>query len=84
MFNTLNEQLPAISFLFHSVHLDFTFSALHMFGYRNKFIHIIQAGYTNIQSRIKINGLNKCSYEVLVIFIDADTRIKRVYTDRRP
>ena len=36
---------------------DFTFSALHLFGYGNKFISIVEGGHTNIQSKIKINGL---------------------------
>ena len=61
--------------------MDFTFSALHMFGYRNKFNHIAQVGYANIQSLIEINGLNYCSFKVLAIFIDADTRIKGVQTE---
>ena len=56
MSNTLNKQLAAISFSQGA--FGFYFSALHMFGYKNKFIHIVQAGYTKIQSRIKINGLN--------------------------
>ena len=28
-----------------------------MFGYGNKFIYIVEFGYTNIKSKIKINGL---------------------------
>ena len=32
-------------------------SALHMFSYGNKFIYIVEFGYTNIKSKIKINGL---------------------------
>ena len=51
-----------------------------MFGYRNKFNHIAQVGYANIQSIIEINRLNYCSFKVLAIFIDADTRIKGVQT----
>ena len=45
MSNTLKEQLAVISLDFsHRVDWDFTFSALHMFGYKNKFIHMIQVG----------------------------------------
>ena len=48
-----------LSILFHRMHLDFIFSALHMSGYGNKFINnIAKVGYTYIQSEIKINGLN--------------------------
>ena len=43
--------------LSHRVDWDFTFSALYMFNYGNKFIHIVQVGYTNIQSKNKMNGL---------------------------
>ena len=61
MYNTLSKQLAVISldFLkgFDSLDWDFTFSALHKFGYGNKFIHMIQVAYTNIESKIKINGL---------------------------
>ena len=58
MSNALNEQLVVISLYFFSEGgLGFTFSALHMFGYGSKFIHIVQAGYINIQSKIKINSL---------------------------
>ena len=59
--NSLNKQLAVISlgFLkaFDKVNWDFIFSALHKFGYENKFIHMIQFTYINIQSKIKINGL---------------------------
>ena len=54
MSNTL-KQLTVVSS--HKVDRGFTFSALHMFSYGNKFVHMIQVGYTNIQSKIKINGL---------------------------
>ena len=59
MYNTLNEQLAVISlgFFFHRVDWDFAFSALHMFGYRNKLIHIVEVRYTNMQYKIKRNGL---------------------------
>ena len=52
-----NSQLSFLWILSHRVDWDFTFSALHIFGYGNKFIHIIEFGYTNIQSKIKMNGL---------------------------
>ena len=59
MFNTLNKQLvPLLWILFHRVDLDFSFSALYMFGYGGKFIHIVQVGCAKIQSKIKVNGLN--------------------------
>ena len=35
---------------------DFYFSALHKFGYGDKFIHMVKDVYNNIQSKIKING----------------------------
>ena len=57
MSKTLNKQLPVISLEFFSQGgSGFYFSALHIFGYEDKFIHLIQVGYTNIQSKIKING----------------------------
>ena len=37
--------------------VDFIFSALHKFGYRDKFIHMFQVAHTNIESKLKINGL---------------------------
>ena len=36
---------------------DFIFSVIRKFGYRNKFIHMIQVAYINIQSKTKIDGL---------------------------
>ena len=61
MSNTLNKQLAVISLdflkVFDRVDWVFVFSVLHQFDYRNKFIRIIQVAYTNIQSKIKINGL---------------------------
>ena len=58
MSNTLNEQLAFILWILsHRVDWDFTFSALHIFGYGNKFMYIVEVGYTNIQSKIEINGL---------------------------
>ena len=49
MSNTLNEQLAVIFFFSHRVDWGFTFCA--------RFNDIVQVGYTNIQSKIKINGL---------------------------
>ena len=50
MSNTLNEQLAVIfCFFSHRVDWGFTFCA--------QFNHIVQVGYTNIQSKIKTNGL---------------------------
>ena len=37
--------------------VDFIFSALHKFGYRDKFIHMFYVAHTNIESKFKINGL---------------------------
>ena len=39
------------------IYWDFNFSALHKFGYGDKLIHMVKDVYTNIQSKIKINGL---------------------------
>ena len=62
--NTLDKTLTAISsdFLkaFDWVDQDFSFSGylvfLRKFGYRNKFIYMIQVASINIQSKIKTNG----------------------------
>ena len=66
--NTLNKQLTVVSS--HKVDWGFTFSALHMFGYGNKFVYMIQVGYTNIQPKIKINGLLFDSLSLWVEFIE--------------
>ena len=61
MSNILNKKLAVISldFLkaFGKVDWAFVLSVLHKFCYRYKIIHMIQVAYTNIQSKIKINGL---------------------------
>ena len=61
MSNTLNKQLAVISLdfikAFDRVGWAFISFALHKFGYGNKFMHMIQVAYTNIQSKIKINDL---------------------------
>ena len=36
---------------------DFVFSVLQKFGYGAKFIYVIKVAYSNIQSKIKINGI---------------------------
>ena len=41
----------------NTLKVDFIFSALRKFGYGDKFIHMIKVAYTNIESKIKINGL---------------------------
>ena len=60
MSNKLNKNLCVISlnFLkaFDRVDWNLIFSALQKFRYGNNFIYIIKVAYTNIQSRIKING----------------------------
>ena len=50
--NKLDKKFPVIS-----LRVDFIFSALRKFGYGDKFIHMIKVAYTNIESKIKINGL---------------------------
>ena len=50
--NKLNKNLLVIS-----LRVDFIFSALRKFGYGGKFIHMIKVAYTNIESKIKINGI---------------------------
>ena len=42
--------------VFGRVDWDFVFSVLQKFGYGEKFICMIKVTYTNIQSKIKING----------------------------
>ena len=42
--------------VFGRVDWDFVFSVLQNFGYGEKFICMIKVAYTNIQSKIKING----------------------------
>ena len=42
--------------VFGRVDWDFVFSVLQKFGYGEKFICMIKVAYTNIQSKIKING----------------------------
>ena len=37
--------------------VDFIFFTLRKFGYGDKFIHMIRVAYTNIESKIKINGI---------------------------
>ena len=52
--NELNKTL-SIKIL---LRVDFIFSALHKFGYGDKFIHIIKVAYINIESEIKIWSLS--------------------------
>ena len=42
---------------FDRVDWNFIFSALQKFGFGDNSIHMIKIAYTNIQSKIKINGL---------------------------
>ena len=42
--------------VFGRVDWDFVFSVLQKFGYGEKLICMIKVAYTNIQSKIKING----------------------------
>ena len=57
--SSVNDSLTVkfLQILSHRIDWDFTFSALQTFGYVNKFIHIVDVDYANIQSKIKINGL---------------------------
>ena len=48
--------------------VDFIFSALRKFGYRDKFIHMIKVAYTNIKSKVKINSL--LSDPLTLMFVD--------------
>ena len=62
MATALNKQLAVIFWILsHTLDWDFTVyiypSTLHRFGYGNKFIHIVEVVYSNIQSKFKINGL---------------------------
>ena len=41
---------------------DFNISALHKFGYGDKFIDLVKDVYTNIQSKIKVNGFLSHSF----------------------
>ena len=38
---------------------------MHKFGYEDKFIHMIKDVYTNIQSKIKVNGLLSDSFTLM-------------------
>ena len=60
--NKLNKNLLVIS-----LRVDFIFSALRKFGYGGKFIHMIKVAYTNIESKIKINGI--LSDPLIVMFV---------------
>ena len=42
---------------FDRVDRDFVFSALQKFGCGDKFIQMIKVAFTNMQSKIKVNGL---------------------------
>ena len=58
--NKLNKNLSVISldFLkaFDRLDWNFIFQALEKFGYGKKFLHLIRICYTDIQSKVKING----------------------------
>ena len=73
---------------FDGVDWYFVFSALTIFGYGDKFIHMIKVAFQNIQSKIKINDpylaslplceeftkgvYSQIAVEVLASFIDND------------
>ena len=52
---------------------NFIFFALQKFRYGNKFMHLIEVAYSNVQSRIKMNGL--IAAKVLADSIIVGTRI---------
>ena len=56
-FLSLSKPLCNILKAFGRVDWDFISSDLQEFGYGEKFIRMIKVAYTNIQSKIKINGL---------------------------
>ena len=60
--NKLNKNLLVIALT-----VDFIFSALRKFGYGDKFIHMIKVAYTNIDSKIKINGI--LSEPLILMFV---------------
>ena len=51
--------------IFHRADKDFVFSALQKFENGDKFISIIKATFTKIQSKIKINGLLSHSFTLM-------------------
>ena len=57
MSNKLNKSLSAISSVFCRVDWDLISSDLQKFGYGVKFIRMNKVAYTDIQSKIKTNGL---------------------------
>ena len=70
------------------------FSALYKFGYGDKFIRMIEVAYTNIESKIKINGLlcdpltlklvsQVCVLSKLLYNIVAEVLANFINTDKR-
>ena len=53
-------------FLYY-LRIDFIFSGLRKFGYGDKFIQMIKVAYTNIESKIKINGLLSDSLILMLV-----------------
>ena len=56
LIHSANSYLSFLWILSYRMDWDFTFSVLHIW-LRGKFIHVAEVGYTNIQSKIKINAL---------------------------
>ena len=74
---------------------DFAFSVLQKVGYGEKFIRTIKVAYTNIQSKIKINGLlsdpftlmqgvrQGCPLSSVVYIRAAEVLVNFIYADKR-
>ena len=71
------------------------FSALDKFEYWDKFIHMVKGVYTNIQSKIKINGLlsdpftltrevcQGCLFSMLLYIIAAEVLVSFINANKR-
>ena len=97
--NKLNKNLSVmpLDFLkvFDRTDWDFISSILQKFGYGEKFIHMIKVSYSNIQSKIKINGLlsdpfthkrevfQVCALSMLLYFILAELLPSFIDTNKR-
>ena len=97
--NKLNKSLSVISldFLkaFDRLDCNFIFQALEKFGYGKKFLHLIRICYTDIQSKVKINGLlsdtfilsrclrQGCPLSMLLYVIAAEVLANFIIVDKR-
>ena len=74
---------------------DFNFSALHKFGYGDKFSLMVKDVYNNIQSKIKINGFlsdpftltrgvfQGCLFSILLYIIAAEVLASFINANKR-